>query len=120
MHSFGGHSEMESSPQVMFSCRVGLIKFLIVSHELVQMCFVDVFASGLVDESDDWKNICQKAYMLDRAYFLDSGYPITSAMVPSSSNKRKLRSSQESPRKSVPNSRLTDSTLFYTHLYTTL
>ena len=29
-------------------------------------------------------------------------------MVPNSSNKRKLRSSQESPRKIVPNPRLTD------------
>ena len=47
--------------------------------------------------------------MLDKADFLDLGYPISSAMVPSSSNKRKLRSSQESPRKIVPNPRLTDS-----------
>ena len=73
------------------------------------MCSVDVFAFGLVEESDDWENICQKAYMLDKADFLDSGYPISSVMVPSSSNKRKLRSSQESPRKTVPNPRLTDS-----------
>ena len=73
------------------------------------MCSVDVFASGLVEESDDWESICQKAYTLDKADFLDSGYPISSAMVPSSSNKRKLRSSQESPRKSVPNLRITDS-----------
>ena len=73
------------------------------------MCSVDVFASGLVEEADDWENICQKAYMLDKADFLDSGYPISSAMVPSSSNKRKLRSSQESPRKTVPNPRLIDS-----------
>ena len=73
------------------------------------MCSVDVFASGLVEESDDWENICQKAYMLDKADFVDSGYPTISAMVPSSSNKRKLRSSQESPRKTIPNSRLTDS-----------
>ena len=93
----------------MLSCRVGSITFLIVTHELVQMCFVDVFASGLIEESDDWKNICQKAYTLDKADFLDSGYPITNAMVPSSSNKRKLRSSQESPRKTVPNPRLIDS-----------
>ena len=93
----------------MLSCRVGLIKFLIVSHELVQMCFVDVFASGLVEKADDWENICQKAYTLDKADFLDSGYPISSAMLPSSSNKRKLRSSQESPRKNVPNLRITES-----------
>ena len=93
----------------MLSCRVGLITFLIVTHELVQMCSVDVFASGLVEESDDWENICQKAYTLDKADFLDSGYPISSAMVLSSSNKRKLRSSQESPKKTVPNPRLTDS-----------
>ena len=73
------------------------------------MCSVDVFASGFVEESDDWENICQKVYTLDKADFVDSGYPISSAMVPSSSNKRKLRSSQESPRKSVPNPRLTDS-----------
>ena len=73
------------------------------------MCSVDVFASGLVKESDDWENICQKAYTLDKADFVDSGYPTSSAMVPSSSNKRKLRSSQESPRKTVPNPRLTDS-----------
>ena len=73
------------------------------------MCSVDVFASGLVEELDDWENICQKASTLDRADFLDLGYPIASAMVPSSSNKRKLRSSQESPRKSIPNLRLTDS-----------
>ena len=73
------------------------------------MCSVDVFASGLVEESDDWENICQKAYTLDKADFVDSGYPISSAMVPSSSNKRKLRSSQESPRKTNPNPRLGDS-----------
>ena len=73
------------------------------------MCSVDVFASGLVEELDDWENIYQKAYTLDKADFLDSGYPISSAMVPSSSNKRKLRSSQESPRKSVPNPRITAS-----------
>ena len=72
------------------------------------MCSVDVFASGLVEEADDWENICQKAYTLDKADFLDSGYPISSAMVPSSSNKRKLRSSQESPRKTVLNLRITD------------
>ena len=47
--------------------------------------------------------------MLDQADFFDSGYPISSAMVPSSSNKRKLRSNQESPRKSIPNPRITDS-----------
>ena len=70
---------------------------------------MDVFASGLVEESDDWENICQKAFTLDKADFLDSGYPISSAMVPSFSNKRKLRSSQESPRKSVSNPRITDS-----------
>ena len=68
---------------------------------------MDVFASGLVEELDDWENISQKAYKLDKADFLDSGYPISSAMVPSSSKKRKLRSSQESPRKSVPNPRIT-------------
>ena len=96
----------------MLSCRVGLITFLIVTHELVQMCSVDIFASGLMEESDDWENICQKAYTLDKADFLESGYPITSAMVPSSFNKRKLRSNQESPRKTVPNSRLTDSHKF--------
>ena len=73
------------------------------------MCSVDVFASGLVEESDDWENICQKAYTLDKADFIDSGYPISSAMVPSSSNKRKMRSSQESPRKTNPNPRLSDS-----------
>ena len=73
------------------------------------MCSVDVFASGLVEESDDWENICQKAYTLDKADFVDSRYSISSAMVPSSSNKRKLRSSQESPRKTIPNPRLTDS-----------
>ena len=72
------------------------------------MCSVDVFASGLVEESEDWENICQKAYTLDKADFVDSGYPISNAMVPSSSKKRKLRSNQESPRKSVPNLRLTD------------
>ena len=71
------------------------------------MCSVDVFASGLVEESDDWENICKKAYTLDKVDFLDSGYPISSAMVPSSSNKRKLRSNQESPRKTVPNPRIT-------------
>ena len=73
------------------------------------MCSVDIFASGLVEEVDDWENICQKAYTLDKEDFLDSGYPISSAMVPSSSNKKKLRSSQESLRKSVPNLRVTDS-----------
>ena len=73
------------------------------------MYSVDVFASRLVEESDDWESICQKAYMLDKADFLDSGYPISSAMVPSSSNKRKLRSSQESPRNTVPNPRLINS-----------
>ena len=73
------------------------------------MCSVDVFASGLVEEADDWENICQKAYMLSKADILDSRYPISSAMVPSSSNKRKVRSSQESPRKIVPNLRITDS-----------
>ena len=73
------------------------------------MCSVDEFASGLVEDSNDWESICQKAYTLDKADFLDSGYPISSAMVPSSSNKRKLRSSQESPTKSVPNPRITDS-----------
>ena len=73
------------------------------------MCFVDVFASRLVEESDDWENICQKAYTLDKADFVDSRYLTSSAMVPSSSNKRKLRSSQESPRKTVRNPRLTDS-----------
>ena len=73
------------------------------------MCSVDVFASGLVAELDDWKNICQKAYTLDKADFVDSGYPISSAMVPSSSNKRKLRSSQESQKKIVPNRSLSDS-----------
>ena len=73
------------------------------------MCFVDIFASGLVEESEDWENISQKAYTLDKADFVDSGYPISSAMVPSSSNKKKLRSSQESPRKIVPNPRLTNS-----------
>ena len=70
---------------------------------------MDVFASGLVEESDDWENICQNAYMFDKADFIDSGYPISSAMVPSSSNKRKLRSSQESPRKANPNPRLSES-----------
>ena len=89
----------------MLSCRVGIITFLIVTHEFVQMCSVDVFASGLVEESDDWENICQKAYTLDKADFLDSGYPISSAMVPRSSNKRKLRSSQESPRKKCSKSK---------------
>ena len=69
------------------------------------MCSVDIFASGLVEESDDWESICQKAYTLDKADFVDSGYPISSAMVPSSSNKRKLRFSQESPRKTNPNPR---------------
>ena len=73
------------------------------------MCSVDVFASGLVEELDDWENIYQKAYTLDKADFLDSRYPISSSMVPSSSNKRKLRSSQEPPRKTAPNLRLTDS-----------
>ena len=73
------------------------------------MCSVDVFASGLVEESDDWESICQKAYTLDKVDFVDSGYPISSAMVPSSSNKRKLRSIQESPRKTNPNPRLSDS-----------
>ena len=73
------------------------------------MCSVDVFASGLVEESDDWENICQKAYTLDKADFVDLGYPISTAMVPSSSNKKKLRSSQESPKKTVPNRRLSDS-----------
>ena len=73
------------------------------------MCSVDVFAFGLVEESDDWENICQKAYTLDKADFVDSGYPISNAMVPTSSNKRKLRSSQESPRKTNPNPRLSDS-----------
>ena len=72
------------------------------------MCSVDIFASGLVEESDDWESICQKAYTLDKADFVDSGYPISSAMIPSSSNKRKLRSSQESPRKANPNPRLSD------------
>ena len=52
------------------------------------MCSEDVFASGLVEELDDWENICQKAYTLDKADLLDSRYPISSAMVPSSSNKR--------------------------------
>ena len=52
--------------------------------------------------------ISTKAFTLDKVDFLDLGYPISSAMVPSSSNKRKLRSSQESPRKSVPNPRITD------------
>ena len=42
----------------MLSSRVGLITFLIVTHELVQMCSVDVFAFGLIEESDDWENIC--------------------------------------------------------------
>ena len=73
------------------------------------MCSVDVFASGLVVESDDWENICQKAYTFDKADFVDSGYPISSAMVPNSSNKKKLRFSQESPRKNVLNPRLSDS-----------
>ena len=73
------------------------------------MCSVDVFAFGLVEESDDWESICQKAYTLDKADFVDSGYPISSAMVPNSSNKRKLRSSQESPRKTNPNPRPSDS-----------
>ena len=73
------------------------------------MCSVNVFASGLVEEVDDWGSICQKAYTLDKADFLDSGYLISSANIPSSSNKRKLRSSQESPRKNVPNLRITDS-----------
>ena len=80
-----------------------------VARELVQMCSVDVFASRLVEESNDWENICQKAYTLDKADFVDSGYPISSAMVHSSSNKRKLRSSQESPKKTIPNWRLSDS-----------
>ena len=70
---------------------------------------MDVFASGLVEESDDWESIYQKAYTLDKVDFLDSGYPISSAMVPRSSNKRKLRSNQESPRNTIPNLRLTDS-----------
>ena len=65
MHSFEGHLEIDSLPQVILSCRVGLIWLLIVAHEIVQMCSVDVFASGLVEESDDWENICQKAYTLD-------------------------------------------------------
>ena len=73
------------------------------------MCSVDVFASELVEESDDWENTCQKAYKLDKADFVDSGYLISSAMVPTSSNKKKLRSSQETPRKTVPNPRLTNS-----------
>ena len=73
------------------------------------MCSVDVFAFGLVEESDDWENIRQKAYTLDKADFLDSGYPISNAMVPNSSNKRKLKFSQESPTRSVPNHRMTDS-----------
>ena len=47
--------------------------------------------------------------MLDKADFVDSGYPISSAMVPSSSNKRKLRSSQKSPRKTNPNPKPSDS-----------
>ena len=75
----------------------------------MNLCRCAPSTSGLVEELDDWENICQKAYTLDKAYFLDLEYPITSAMVPSSSNKRKLRSSQESPRKSVPNLRITDS-----------
>ena len=75
----------------------------------MQICSVDVFASGLVEESDDWENICQKAYTLDKADFVDSGYPISSAMVPNSSNKKKLRSSQESPRKANQNPRLSES-----------
>ena len=70
---------------------------------------MDVFASRLVEESDDWENICQKAYTLDKADFVDSGYPTSSAMVPTSSNKRKLRSSQGSPMKPIPNPRLSDS-----------
>ena len=70
---------------------------------------MDVFTSRLVEESDDWENICKKAYTLDKVDFIDSGYLFSSAMVPSSSNKRKLRSSQESPRKSVLNPRLTNS-----------
>ena len=73
------------------------------------MCFVDVFASELVEESNGWKKICQKAYMFDNANFVDSGYPISNALVPTPSNKRKLRSSQESPMKTVPNPRLSDS-----------
>ena len=48
------------------------------------MCSVDVFASRPVEESDDWENICQKAYTLDKVDFINSGYPISSAMVPSS------------------------------------
>ena len=73
------------------------------------MCSIDIFASGLVEESNNWENICQKAYTLDKADFVDSGYPISSAMFPSSSNKKKLRSSQESPRKANPNPRLNES-----------
>ena len=73
------------------------------------MCSVDVFASRLVEELDDLKNICQKAYTLDKVDFVDLGYPISSAMVPNSSNiERKLRSSQKSQRKIVPNPRLSD------------
>ena len=49
-----------------------------------------------------------KAYTPNKADFVDSGYPISSALVPTSSNKRKLRSSQESPMKTIPNPRLSD------------
>ena len=70
---------------------------------------MDMFASRLVEESDDWEKICQKAYTLDKADFIDSGYPISSALVPTSSNKKKLRSSQDSPMKTIPNPRFTDS-----------
>ena len=90
------------------SCRVRLIKFLLIPRELVQMCSLDVFASRLVEESDDWENICQNAYTLDKVDFVDTGYPISSAMVPSSSNKRKLRSSQESLKKANQNPRLSE------------
>ena len=75
----------------------------------MQLCFVDVFTFGLVEESDDWENICQKAYTLGKENFVDLGYPISSSMFPSSSNKKKLRSSQESPRKANPNPRLSES-----------
>ena len=98
-----------NSVHVALNSRVCMSQFLIVAREFVQMCFVDVFASGLVEELDNWKKICQKAYTLDKADFIDSRYPISSALVPTSSNKRKLRSSQDSPLKTIQNPRFSDS-----------
>ena len=63
------------------------------------MLSVDVFAVGFSAESSDWEKICSRAYSLDKADFLENGYPTKTAGGPSTSSKRVLRSSQESPAK---------------------